>query len=380
MSKDFFVGLVFLLALGAMVVVSVLVRGFSSQKVVSSLQVKFEQIAGLKIGEPVRVRGYGVGEVEDLVFENEHILVRMKLFRDVQLRAGNKITVRSASALGGNFVDLEPGSGVLLTATELVSLSGAATGDALSSVGEFFAREGPKLSNIFTNLDGVAKNLSDGKGVLGKLISTDAWVEDVTKVIENLRTTSEQLNSTTGAIGMALNDPAFRDTIRDGVNDVKALIDQARNGPGLVYRLLNDPAMSDDVATTVANLRQVSDSLAKEEGLIGALVNDVALREKFVAIIDDVKGATAQLNVEGSPLHTLLNDQGLAQDFKTIAANFRDISDRITTGPGTLHDVVYSEELSQAALLALTIFRESAEDLREQAPINAFLGAIFSAL
>ena len=57
MSKDFFVGLVFLLALGAMVVVSVLVRGFSSQEVLSNLQVKFEQIAGLKIGEPVRVRG-----------------------------------------------------------------------------------------------------------------------------------------------------------------------------------------------------------------------------------------------------------------------------------------------------------------------------------
>src|SRR5215208_7419709 len=68
--------------------------GFSWQQY--GLKTRFDNVAGLKPGAPVRVAGVEVGSVEDVAISGTDVEVTFQLSRDMQPR----ITTNSAAMLG----------------------------------------------------------------------------------------------------------------------------------------------------------------------------------------------------------------------------------------------------------------------------------------
>jgi phospholipid/cholesterol/gamma-HCH transport system substrate-binding protein len=75
-----------------------------------TLSARFASVGGLKVGDPVRVAGVSVGEVESISLDSFQALTVLLVARGVILPADTIASVQSAGLLGDNFVSLTPGA------------------------------------------------------------------------------------------------------------------------------------------------------------------------------------------------------------------------------------------------------------------------------
>src|SRR5207253_549438 len=83
-------------------------RGFFWQRY--NLKARFDNVAGLKSGSPVRVAGYEVGLVTGLEFSGEKVDVTLEVNKDQRERitTGSIAKLGSVSLLGESAVDIAP--------------------------------------------------------------------------------------------------------------------------------------------------------------------------------------------------------------------------------------------------------------------------------
>jgi phospholipid/cholesterol/gamma-HCH transport system substrate-binding protein len=75
-------------------------------------KIYFDNISGLKVGDPVEVLGMIKGRVKGMKLENNQVLVTVSLSSDVKLTNDAKFSIRSLSYIGSDkFLFVEPGMG-----------------------------------------------------------------------------------------------------------------------------------------------------------------------------------------------------------------------------------------------------------------------------
>lgn len=77
-----------------------------------TLYARFDNVAGLTIGAPVRLAGVPVGRVDEETVDPKTYLanVRMTIRRGVELPKDSSVTVSSESLLGGEYLAIDPGA------------------------------------------------------------------------------------------------------------------------------------------------------------------------------------------------------------------------------------------------------------------------------
>lgn len=145
-TRDLAVGLFVLLGLLAIAYLSLQVGGLTLKREGGLvLFATFDDIGGLSERAPVRISGVRVGQVEQIVLDEDlRAEVKLDLQRDLELSIDSYAAIRTAGLLGDQFIALEPGaedqmlrSGETFSftesATNLDKLIGAVVhGDALS--------------------------------------------------------------------------------------------------------------------------------------------------------------------------------------------------------------------------------------------------------
>jgi phospholipid/cholesterol/gamma-HCH transport system substrate-binding protein len=77
-----------------------------------TLYARFNNVAGLNVGAPVRLAGVQVGRVDSEDVDQKTYLanVRMTIRRGIELPTDSSVTVSSESLLGGEYLSIEPGA------------------------------------------------------------------------------------------------------------------------------------------------------------------------------------------------------------------------------------------------------------------------------
>jgi phospholipid/cholesterol/gamma-HCH transport system substrate-binding protein len=110
--KEVLIGIFILLA----IVIFVFMTAWFSGKIGTGKErlykVYFDNISGLKIGDPVEVLGMIKGRVKGMKLENNQVLVTVSLSPDVKLTKAAKFSIRSLSYIGSDkYLFVEPGTG-----------------------------------------------------------------------------------------------------------------------------------------------------------------------------------------------------------------------------------------------------------------------------
>lgn len=71
---------------------------------------RFSSVAGLKVGDSVKVAGVTVGEVKSIALADFNAQVELALNEDVRLPSDTIASIQSAGLLGDSFVNLAPGA------------------------------------------------------------------------------------------------------------------------------------------------------------------------------------------------------------------------------------------------------------------------------
>ncbi len=351
--RNFVVGLVFLGSLLALGVVTLLVSGLTIGGKVTMIPVYFDHVSGLREGDESRYRGHRVGQVEriETFFQpgraapgaaagatagaGRPIRVTIRVNDELPLTRDTQFLVKSRGPLGGNYVEIVPGTGDLRTAE--AGFDGSATPDLFEEIGEVVRENRQGLKEAITQIGDTVKAINEREGALGAL----------------------------------LKDPATRDRLTKAIENIEEISRAIREGQGTVGKLINDPKVYND-------LEKITGAIAAGEGTFGKLVMESKIHDDLEDLIARARRIAADVEEGEGTLALLVKDKEFAQDVREAASEFRETIAKVNQGEGTAGQLVNNREAWDRLVFVLRQAQEAVEDFREQAPINTFVNAIFS--
>jgi phospholipid/cholesterol/gamma-HCH transport system substrate-binding protein len=327
--------------------------------------------SGLESGAPVLMKGVEIGSIGDVeLIEGHKVRVTCKIRPRFVPFVGEdtKAIVSEPAFLGSTKVELQPGTGPKASNHHTVK-------------GEIDQGFTDRLENIESNVDSVVHKID---GVIDRADEALVQINDV----------AQRVKDGDGIVAQLLNDEELAADSKKVVQDLRGIAEEAREGKGAIALAINDEEFAKDLKTTAKDMREITDEVAAGKGSLGRLVKDAALVDESTSLIKDLRGSLAkldELNVlakdsmtkVGSLLTTteraVKRVDGLVGDAGGVTAELTDALRRVNKGEGTIAALLNDDAVYRETKSLLRELRESVEDLREQAPINSFLGVVFSA-
>jgi phospholipid/cholesterol/gamma-HCH transport system substrate-binding protein len=276
---------------------------------------RFDSVNELQVGAPVKLAGVAIGDVRRVAIDGNKIAVTLRIRPEAAVRTDSKATIRFAGLMGQNYVALSFGSptapvvteGTTLEASTLPDLSDimAKLDSAASSVGnitnifggdnfqnllgpftDFLKDNGPRLTAILGNLQVVSKQIADGKGTVGKLITDEALYTSALETITNMSQTATKIQS----------------MVEDGsaaVGEARKIVASISAGEGTLGKLTRDEALYVETKEAMSNLRQILQKINQGQGLAGKVVNDETFFKNVKGTLQKVEKATDGLEDTG---------------------------------------------------------------------------------
>lgn len=320
--------------------------------------------SGLQPGAPVTMQGIQVGEVSDIQLGADHrVLVTCQVaprFAE-HLTADAVATIVEPPLLGSTKVELAPGSAKTPVAADL-ELKGDTRGSITAQLSDVQKR----LDTVVDRVDGVVKNV-------------DAFVTQANQTLSSVDRVVARIDQGEGLLGQLVTDAQLAADVRSGVGSLSRLAEAV------------DP---DAVRGAVSGVAAVVSRIDRGEGLVGKLLGDEALAKDAAGLVTDARGALQRLDelnlqtqkslqkVEAllDTANTAVGDvQGLVANAERVSGELADTLHRVNQGQGTVAAFLNDDAVYRETRSLLKELRESVEDLREQAPINSFIGVVFSA-
>ena len=302
----FIVALTALLAYFTIVVSGVDVLAGRSRRPV---KIVFDEVGGLKERDSVMFKGTKVGSVESIEVTPSNLVVTAVVDEKVLLRKGCSATVSSMSVLGGNYLQLEEGSGEPVGPND-GPLVGVTPTDWMKDVSRIAKNlrdltDRIEIEGIVTNLEAasasvrnVLQRIENGEGLVGRLVSSDDEVyNDLKSAVSNANAVAAHLNRSsiydnldaTLANAKTISEKLSRQSLYD---DLDAAIADFRKTCGSVEKaadgidLKGTTARADEL---LENLHEVAARLRRGEGTLGKLTSDDALYKEVEGLVRDVR-------------------------------------------------------------------------------------------
>lgn len=315
------------LTIVAIVVAAVLIfsltgtKGFFWQRY--SLKTRFNNVAGLATGSPVRIAGVEVGSVTAVDFVGEQVDVTFQVREENRPRITTNSVAKlgSVSLLGESAVDITPSTSgtpipnwgyvpqgrpvaVLSDMTDSASQgiqeltamihdvrSGRGTVGKLMTDEQLYA----ELNRFVSSAGALTDGLKQGRGTMGKLLNDPTTANALESSLKNIETLTRQISEGQGSIGKLLQDDTFSRSLTSATGNIDALVARLNSGEGTAGKLMTDPALFDRLNSVTQRLDQLVNRLNDGEGTAGQLLKDKQLYENMNGAVGDLRALVADI-------------------------------------------------------------------------------------
>ncbi len=289
------------------------------------LKTRFQNIATVKSGTPVRVAGIEMGAVSEVRLVGDHVEVWLEVSNEVRpLITDRSLAVIGAiSLLGEGAVDITSAPG----GTPIPDWGYVTSGVDPASIAALSGAAGEGLDATTDLIEG----LRAGKGTLGRLFTDDTAYRELNALMASVTRVATAVERGKGSLGRLVNDPKVYDELVASASALNAITARVASGEGSLGALLHDPALARSATAAAANLEAITGALARGEGTAGKLLTD-----------DELFG---RLN--------------------STAARLDDISTRLAAGQGTAGMLLQDRQLYENMSAAVTELRGLVSDIRK---------------
>ncbi len=244
-------------------------------------QADFSNVAGLRVGDKVQVRGIRMGEVSGMQILQASVRVELQLDDTVDLREDAVVTLGEKGIVGEVVIEIDPGVGASImeghifqgrTAGTIASMTDAA-GAALTEM-RIMTQKFTELVDQIKVEGMVVKTLVQAHETLDKV---DDMVEenhvDIKVILDNLRITSEGLRTIveSGRIEQTFDDAAaamasadsLMVVVQDAAASLNSIMVKLDEGEGSAALLLNDPTLYTTADSTMISLKRLMDDMRR---------------------------------------------------------------------------------------------------------------------
>jgi phospholipid/cholesterol/gamma-HCH transport system substrate-binding protein len=256
-----------------------------------SLNVVFDDIQGLKVGNNVWFSGVKIGTIKKLQFYGSS---QVQVFLSIEEEAhryihkDSKAGISSDGLIGNKIVVIDGGSPkfpFVEDGDKLMVNTTLSTDDIMKTL----QVNNKNLVDITSDFRILARNLVDGKGTAGALLADQKVADNFKQIVENLR------NTTAAADKMA--------------NNLKAFTEKLNTGGGLADKILTDTVVFARLQSSVKELQKTAASAA--------------------TLTENLNKASAKLTQTDNAAGLLLNDQPTADQVKSIMKNLDSSSKKL---------------------------------------------------
>ncbi len=300
-------------------------KGFAWQRY--PLKTRFKDVAGLAKGSPVRIAGVEVGSVDDVEIVGEQVDVTFEVKKDYRGRITDRSIARlgSVSLLGESAVDISPSS----AGTPIPEYGYVPTGRQATSMAELTDQAGQGIEQ----LNGLIRDVRQGKGTVGKLMTEDALYAELRQFVGSADDILRTVRSGRGTLGKLVTDPAAAQALQASLENLQTMTQKINAGQGSIGKLLNDDAFAQSLTGATANLRDLVDRLNHGEGTAGKLMTDPALFNRMNDLTARLDDLVTRLNDGQGTAGQLLKDQRLYENMNKAVTEFQGLLAEIKRDP-----------------------------------------------
>jgi phospholipid/cholesterol/gamma-HCH transport system substrate-binding protein len=276
------------------------------------MDVVFDSVSGLRVGDEVNARGVTVGKVKTITLAPDGVHVGVRLDIPITLRDDYLIEVLSGSVLGGRYLSVFEGTADAPEISLDDPLKGSPSAELMDTATQAVeeirdALQDGILEDLKASMAQIRKittDLGEGGGTINRLLEDDELYSEIQRIAVNIRVISDDIANGEGTIGKLVKDDQVYQDLQDVVANLQSITDGLAKGEGTMGRLLSeDDQMYVDLAATIAAIRGVSEATARGEGTIGKLFADEALYLEIEALLREGRAAVDDLR-ETSPITT----------------------------------------------------------------------------
>jgi phospholipid/cholesterol/gamma-HCH transport system substrate-binding protein len=321
-------GILTIVAMGIATIAIVMLtgtKGFFWQQY--TLKTRFNNVAGLKPGSPVRIAGIPVGSVGswDLVGDVVEVTFNVNKERRNLITNESEATLGSISLLGEASVDIKPAT----HGTPIPEYGYVPTGKIPAQIADV----ADQASTGIQELNMVLKSINSGKGTVGKLMTDDSVYTELQRSVTALGDVANGIKEGKGAAGLLLSDKATAAELDRSLKNLESVTAQLNSGKGSLGMLMNDDSFARSLSSTTDSLQALAAKINRGEGTAGKLLNDTALYDKLTSISSRLDDAVAQLNKGDGTVGLLLKDRQLYENMNKSLTEFSSFLQKVESDP-----------------------------------------------
>jgi phospholipid/cholesterol/gamma-HCH transport system substrate-binding protein len=292
-----------------------------------TLKTRFPNVAGLAKGSPVRVAGVQVGSVKDILFAGEQVDVVFEVNKEVQQRITDRSIafLGSVSLLGSSAVDITPTT----SGTPIPEYGYVPQGRSKGQFGDI----AEQASGTIDEVTGLVRDLRQGKGSAGKLITDDRLYNELQQFVATAGQMTREIQQGRGTLGKLLQDPQAANSLAASMKNIEDLTSRLNAGEGSLGKLLKDEEFAKSLNGATANLQEVTARLNRGEGTAGKLMTDPALFDRLNSVTARFDQLMTKLNDGEGTAGQLLKDKQLYENMNGAVNDMRALLTAIQKDP-----------------------------------------------
>ena len=221
----------------------------------------FKDVAGLQVGNNVRLSGINVGTIDNISIISD-TSVRVIILVDENTRKFIKkdavAGIGSEGLMGNKVLIISPGTGgkMIIENDDIIATSQPIDIDEIM---KSLKTTIDNTAYITGDLAKIATNIESGKGTIGRLMMDKSWRQDIGTTIINLKegsvgfkTFMEQTNELDNIL-VRLNKTI--DNTSSITYDLSKITNNIQSGEGMIGKLLMDQSMGQNLDSTLINLK-----------------------------------------------------------------------------------------------------------------------------
>lgn len=264
-SKEFKIGIAFLLAIFLLYYGISFLKGVNIFKSSDKYMVVFDDVSGLSISSPVTVNGLQVGLVNSMEMDPNNpkrVIAYISLNKNVKIPRESNV-VMDVSMLGSSTLILEPGAyenGFLTTNDTIIGSRKKGlmdtAGDMAPQIGDLL----PKIDSILIGLQMLVNN----PALTSTMSNLDQSMGNINAITSDLAKSTKQLNATVTSLNKDV--PTITGNLVSATNQFKTMD-------------LNSTYRSID--STMKNIESLSSKMNRKDNTFGLLFNDRQLYDSI---------------------------------------------------------------------------------------------------
>ena len=283
---EFRVGLIILIGVIVLAASLYWLQGYKLEQNAQVVQVMFDDVGTLSVGDRVTVSGVHMGKVDNLLLADGGVLVKLLLYKGVVLHQDARFVIRNMGVMGERFIAISPGrSPELLDPTTIVR------GEYDLGLPDVMGELGEMVQEVRNLVMSIRQNLG-----------SDSTLMALNNTVQNLESLSKSMSS----------------FFKSNENDLNRSVENFYQAADKLNRILSDNSGSID--STVTRFDRTSQHL-----------------EQLIYQLDTLAGAARQfadkINNSDGTLQMLLDDRRLYDDLRTTADNIDDLVKDIRQNP-----------------------------------------------